>query len=532
MDPVVKLALKPLGFLAKKGRDKVVEMIKDGDVTDQKLCSLIRSGTSEMKSKLDAISMKEVGAMVSFFEAGIAILSPNEADEEAANKLPEEQMMEGLRSEHEYQISESKKRLDDARKKATEAFNNPALPLITRISAMIYRVMSIIISARLSNGIEQILPECQRCLKELHELDQVRANFATHLKGGAKSKVNVEERKGIIKAVCSVNYIIYQEYASNKDVMPRWRLIKPKGLSAIDPLREPLLNVDDFYLPWAFGQEKLIKPCHIAMTTEDEFIVADRTDNEVKVFGSAGEHKLSFEVIVKKQAETGSWNILDLDTNDSGHIYTLIGSSSLGVNSHPSHPGFDNGDGCKEYECMVLAFDSKGSNIRQEGEPLIDLRNNNFYYITVTQENIFLSDFKDVNVYDMQGTLLSKSDMKKTRKSEQTIRGITAASTKSVFVLTSGGEVYDCNAEGKMNLYSVGMNKDLTPTGLVFHQGSKQLAISGFDGGWFNCFIDVYDKFGKLVCRHKLPMKLLSSMAVTSSGRLAMVKDEEEIFVW
>ena len=63
-----------IGLLASKGRDKIAEILKDGDVTDQKFHSLIVKEIDEIKSKLDALSKKDLEASISFFEEGVVLL--------------------------------------------------------------------------------------------------------------------------------------------------------------------------------------------------------------------------------------------------------------------------------------------------------------------------------------------------------------------------------------------------------------------------------------------------------------------------
>ena len=48
-----------IGLLVSKGRDKAAEILKDGDVTDQKLHSLMVKEIEDVKSKLDALSRKD-----------------------------------------------------------------------------------------------------------------------------------------------------------------------------------------------------------------------------------------------------------------------------------------------------------------------------------------------------------------------------------------------------------------------------------------------------------------------------------------
>ena len=63
-----------IGLLVNKGRDKAAEILKDGDVTDQRFHSLIVREIDDVKSKLDALSRKDLEVSISFFEDGIALL--------------------------------------------------------------------------------------------------------------------------------------------------------------------------------------------------------------------------------------------------------------------------------------------------------------------------------------------------------------------------------------------------------------------------------------------------------------------------
>ena len=68
---VTTLFKATLGLLVNKGRDKAAEILKDGDVTDRRLHSLIVREIDDIRSKLDALSKKDLEASISFFEEGI-----------------------------------------------------------------------------------------------------------------------------------------------------------------------------------------------------------------------------------------------------------------------------------------------------------------------------------------------------------------------------------------------------------------------------------------------------------------------------
>ena len=148
-----------IDLLVNKGRDKAAEILKDGDVTDQKFRSLIVREIDDIKSKLDALSRKDLEASISFFEEGIALLyevfdivksrnkrgaaTPQAACDEAFSLVEGIRRLEltDLDESASRKLSTAKKRFEDARREATGALKNEGLKTSERILAMKYRVM-------------------------------------------------------------------------------------------------------------------------------------------------------------------------------------------------------------------------------------------------------------------------------------------------------------------------------------------------------------------------------------------------------
>ena len=146
-----------IGLLVNKGRDKAAEILKDGDVTDQKFRSLIVREIDDIK--LDALSKKDLEASISFSEEGITLLyevfdigksrnergaaTPQAACDEAFSLVEGIRRLEltGLDESASRKLSTAKKRFEDARREATGAFKNEGLKTSDRILAMKYRVM-------------------------------------------------------------------------------------------------------------------------------------------------------------------------------------------------------------------------------------------------------------------------------------------------------------------------------------------------------------------------------------------------------
>ena len=156
---VTTLFKATLGLLVNKGRDKAAEILKDGDVTDQRFHSLIVREIDDIKSKLDALSRKDLEASISFFEEGIALLyevfdmvksrnkrgaaTPQAACDEAFSLVEGIRRLEltDLDESASRKLSTAKKRFEDARREATGALKNEGLKTSERILAMKYRVM-------------------------------------------------------------------------------------------------------------------------------------------------------------------------------------------------------------------------------------------------------------------------------------------------------------------------------------------------------------------------------------------------------
>ena len=62
------------GFLVDKARDRAAEKLKEGDVTDKKIQELIQREINDIKSKLDALSRKDLLTAIDSFQAGVRYL--------------------------------------------------------------------------------------------------------------------------------------------------------------------------------------------------------------------------------------------------------------------------------------------------------------------------------------------------------------------------------------------------------------------------------------------------------------------------
>ena len=304
-----------IGFLVSKGRDKVAETLKDGDVTDQKFHSLIVKEIEDIKSKLDALSRKDLEASISFFEEGIVLLyevfkianTRGECDAVTAQAACSEAIpiiegikrleLTGLDESATRKLSTAKKRFEDARREATRAFKNEGLKTSDRVLAMKYRVMATILET-VDNPADAVGP-CKVCVKELNSLPAVQNNFHVQLKTGiqaVKGLLSKEERREVISSVCHVNRVIYdvtQTFGGDTHFWT-WPTVDT-GDNKINPLYDARVTKVLLHqgmehccvTPWSFGQE-LEAPMGIATNSSGEFIVGERIGRCVKVFDRNG----------------------------------------------------------------------------------------------------------------------------------------------------------------------------------------------------------------------------------------------------
>ena len=313
---VTTLFKATLGLLVNKGRDKAAEILKDGDVTDQRFHSLIVREIDDIKSKLDALSRKDLEASISFFEEGIALLyevfdivkSRNERGAATAQAACDEafSLVEGIRrleltgldESAKRKLSIAKKRFEDARREATRAFKNEGLKTSDRILAMKYRVMATILET-VDNPADAVAP-CGVCVKELNSLSAVQNSFDVQLKTGiqkVRGLFGKEERREIIFNVCHVNRVIFDIALAlgRLDFSPSVDIGENRVIPLCDVrVKDVLLKHGKEYccVPLrSLGQEgeeehKLKEPMGIATNSSGQFIVIDL--HYVKVFDNSG----------------------------------------------------------------------------------------------------------------------------------------------------------------------------------------------------------------------------------------------------
>ena len=281
-----------VGLVVNKGRNVMADKLKEGDVADQKVRDMIIGDMEDVKSKLNALSRKDLGAAVDSLETGLRFLNNavdavhNDNPSREGAKKPEGdkeddfhgltlpsasysettvildagtknvQLTESVNEVAKSTLSAAKERFKLAREKATDACNNEALSTFDRITAIRYRVMAAMLesaaetvgTAVLTVGdlkitLKSALPECEQCLQKLHSLPAVQKSFKVELEKGrlnVRSRFGKEERREIIPTVCQVNRATYDAtltvYGGDTHVWV-WPYVDT-GEDKVDPLRD------------------------------------------------------------------------------------------------------------------------------------------------------------------------------------------------------------------------------------------------------------------------------------------------------
>ncbi|XP_067022272.1 uncharacterized protein [Acropora muricata] len=349
MSSLVTVVLKTtLGFIVRKGRDAAADKLKEGDVTALRFRDLIVREIDAVKSKLDGLARRDLLAAIDFFEEGIVLLHEvvqsniSSSSNGVIDAIRALELNELKDESSQLLLSNSKKRFEDARRKATEAFNDEALKPSDRVLAMGYRIMATVLE--MVGNPSAALSSCQMCIERLNSLPVVQNCFAFEVKKHFRSRFSKQERRDIISETCRLNRIIYDITVMTRgfghrelpEILSSWPCVEvDDGNDTINPLLDPkvlkCLRKQGLQthscLPWTFGQEgskeqTLNRPCGITANSMGYFIVTDYKDGNVKLFDNNGNFLSSFRPVVDDV--TGAVLVHDVATDVNDNIYVLV----------------------------------------------------------------------------------------------------------------------------------------------------------------------------------------------------------------
>ena len=224
------------GFLWSKARDSTAEKLRDGDVTDAKIREIVVRELDDIKKKLEGLSRKDLLSSCTLLQEGVDLLYLSlgelnlqqqalgtETEDDGAktsamttgveSEILNEVMklscaMEKLKLNANSECEIAKKRFEDARLKANDAFSNEALSLKDKIFAVELRMVSEILERLDSPKIA--ITGCLSFLKKLHSLPAIQEVFNVYMNGGVKSLINKAERVDTVKSIMLINYVLFK----------------------------------------------------------------------------------------------------------------------------------------------------------------------------------------------------------------------------------------------------------------------------------------------------------------------------------
>jgi hypothetical protein len=282
---------------------------------------------NDVKTKLDGLSRKDLLSSYSFLKQGIDLLNVSlnksmdeqkgvdkPTDEQALSTMSSSvqsgildeafalsQAMEKLNIVSDGQFEYAKKRFEDARRRATDAFSNQALSIEDRLMAAKLHIVATILECLESP--EHAITSCLSFLEELHGLEAISEIFSVYLNRGFMSRLNKAERVEFVKSVMLVNYTLFQfvsKFSSKYTSASAWPTIELAERSF-----NPILHWQEVSTRKSIGDEltqlpnKLIVdediyPPYSSVNSHGDVVVGTDVTNRdyIKIVSKTGESKV------------------------------------------------------------------------------------------------------------------------------------------------------------------------------------------------------------------------------------------------
>ena len=532
---VITLFKATIGLLVDEGRDRAAEILRDGDVTDQRFRSFIVRKIDDISSRLNALSRRDLEASISFFKEGIAFLyevfdkvrSRNERGAATAQAACDDvfPLIEGItRLENTgpdesatIKLSMAKERFRDARKEATRAFNNEGLKTSDRILALKYRVMATILET--VDDFANAVAPCKVCAKELNSLSAVQKIFDVKFKTGVQKVRRLfgrKERREIIYNVCRVNRVIFDmtlEFGRVR-ICPSVDVGENKIISLCDArVKEFLLRHGKEYCcvpPRPFGQggkeeHNLKDPMSIATNSSGEFIVTDL--HHVKVFDNSGNFVKQSSLSTDEANRTFAFEVA---TDMSDNIFVLIELEKPG--SEISY---------WVYELTKTADLHRNFRLSGEGEHKLyrGLSVSDTGKVVTIRNKTKVEQYNTDGGFDRSFELGIISSVQDVAVANDGRVMVVQLDDPCVHIFSESGDYLDMFKLQQINHEY---------TSITFHRAGEQVVVAGTRLGKL-LQVEIYSKDGKFVRCAEIAMDdgiyFVKGITLTTKGRIACVAD-------
>ena len=371
-----------VGLLCSKLRDYTAEKLNEGDLNDNQCRQIIVREIDDIKSKLDGLSRKDLLASLSFFKEGVTRLyasletSGESCDGPSTSQTPveNESQVEGatvmipvtqaerdaiqraselcdlignLKIASQERYRSAKKSFEEAKRLATEAFNNVALSSEDRLMASKLRIASRILECL--DDPEAAVRDCLLYLKELQDLPAVQAMFSVWYDSDKgitfrlRARFNQTKRNVNIESIQMINALLLNLAIKFTNINATGCLVWPTITIGKAIIYHPVLynnavlkesEENDTQSPWIWKFHKYLKTTRTALTSKGEILSlsAERKDS-LNITTRNGGCKL-FCTIHSEENDAGFLNkicCLAVDENDNVFIVIKIPSCHQNV---------------------------------------------------------------------------------------------------------------------------------------------------------------------------------------------------------
>ena len=505
-----------VGLLCDKARDSGADKLKDGDLTDETMRKMIVKDLTDIKTKLDSLSLKDLEASVSFLKEGVTFLNlaldqsneDEKADEatgvindtasgglNAALSLP--QVIQGLKISSDERFVSAQDCFRKCHERATYAFklNYKSLSIIKdRIMACKLRVAAKILELGLEDP-EAAITACLVSLEELHGLPAIQEMFSVFLRGGLRAKINKSERLENMMSVLLINHALYDfatKYSSKSlFVIFVWPRIKSKARPF-----HPILNAHEVFKKTSISGEVFQQPKQVDIGSSGRYVnffaVNSRGDiillhdDKITVIYSTGENK---DVMLPNTTEENVRGRagLSVAVDSDDNVYAVRG---CGVSD-------ENDD--YRYDIVLYVFDD---NYNIKNVCVLDFPHENWHrYVNIAvdkNQNLIMLNFMNNQVYVCDKT--GKLKFQFQTECAQWAFSLSISNDNNIMMGSKAIHTYSTDGDLINSPISVQQESDRNHTiyQMAFHHGICKIIVLTYDEETHSLFLLSYSETGEL----------------------------------
>ena len=361
-----------IGLLCSKLRDYTAERLNEGDANDEQCRQIIVRELDDIKSKLDGLSRKDLLASLSFFKEGVtrlytsletssqscdgpstsqasvedqsevesatAMIPVTQAEHDVIQRVSElSDLIGNLKIASKERYKSARKSFEEAKRLATEAFNNTALSSEDRLMASKLRVASRILECL--DDPEAAVRDCFLYLKELHDLPTVQAMFSVWYNSDKgityrlRARFNKKKRNVNVDSIQMINALLI-DLAMKFTNISMWGCLIWPTIKIGKEIYHPVLHnnavlkeieKNDMQFPWIWDIHEYFDYLHgCALTGKGEIlIILSRPKDSLKLIRRNGEYKLFCTIPSENDGDIPN-KIRCLAVDEHDNVYIVI----------------------------------------------------------------------------------------------------------------------------------------------------------------------------------------------------------------